>query len=192
MTSIEKRRINNLNYPIIKDIEIDKQILNKVNNRIYEDILCFNEIVQTEDENIEFALTEYEVNLNKNKIISISIEFSQLAGICEITYINTYNYDLSKGKELDIDSIFNENTNYLKKINGEIQEKINEIIKKQDEFYINIDKEQSFYIKEDKIVICFSSYELGDRFQYPIEINIMFKDYKNYLDNYVLSNIYKI
>ena len=72
-----------LNYPIIKLLNKENNFMNFINKRIYEDVLCFKEVVQqilSEDESniLTNLLTEYTVTFNENNIISNCIFCKQI------------------------------------------------------------------------------------------------------------------
>lgn len=208
MLSIKKNAIKEendllnykLNYPIIINKE-HNNIIDNINQDIYQDIQCFKEIIQSEEENITHAIAEYRITLNKNNIISIPIEFSQLIGLYDISYINAYNYDLNLEKEIKLSDLFKSDKKYKEEIKKSIEAKIKSFSEEYEEIYgkkyltniinfITISDEQIFYIEEDKIVICFSSYEMGILFPLLLEFEIYFKDCENYLSKYTLENIY--
>lgn len=196
--------IQNFSYPnlinIYEKTNIDKDVITQINKEIYQDIISFKHLVESDEEIVNYSSTEYKVTLNKELILSICVQFSELAGSQDITYINTYNYDINQNKKLELIDIFNQNTNYLEKISEEVQNKINKIIERMQNIYtelsfeecrefIQIYEDQTFYIRGDRIVICFSSYELGRRFPKKLEVDILFDDYKDYLSDYTLENI---
>ena len=107
-SSIEKKdnlSVYNLNYPIIKS-DNEKNIINHINQRIYEDIIAFKsaieDIAYSKNNSLSCISTDYYITYNNNGIISIPIEFSQLDGLYNISYINSYNYDINLEKEIDI------------------------------------------------------------------------------------------
>ena len=178
--------IFNLNYPYITNTN---KLFKNINNNIYQDIISFKEVVEEELEEILpqgkflcYINTEYEVTLKKDNLLSIYIEFSQLAGLYNINYINTYNYDINLEKEITLEDIFI-NENYENIIYSQIEEYGDEVV---------IYEDQAFYIEEDGIVVCFSSYELNREITEITKIKIYFKDYKEYLSEYTLSKIYVI
>ena len=100
-SSIEKKdnlSVYNLNYPIIKS-DNEKNIINHINQRIYEDIIAFKsaieDIAYSKNNSLSCISTDYYITYNNNGIISIPIEFSQLDGLYNISYINSYNYDIN-------------------------------------------------------------------------------------------------
>lgn len=209
----------NINYPVIK-YEEKNNIIKRINQTIYEDIKAFKDIMHYEIDNSIFkisdyifhAITEYRVAFNQNNIISIPIEFSQLIGLYDITYVNSYNYDISLEKEIKLRDIFKPDVNYINLINDKILEIIentegvyesigdNEIVYSYEndgepiygyDDFLGIDNNQVFYIEEDGIKISFSSYEMSKRCSYFTEFKILFEEYKDYLSEYTINNIYK-
>lgn len=208
----------NINYPVIKHGE--NNIIKHINQAIYEDIKAFKDIMRYEIDNCIFrisdhifhAITEYRVAFNQNNIISIPIEFSQLIGLYDITYVNSYNYDISLGKKIKLRDIFKKDINYIDLINNKILEIIenteevcesiddNEIVYSYEndgeslysyDDFLGIDNNQVFYIEEDGITVSFSSYEMSQRCSYFTEFKILFEEYKDYLSEYTINNIYK-
>lgn len=194
MLCIKENNINDFNYPVILGKSQDLDFISSINNEIYQDILCFKDIV--ENEGIDEAYTEYQVNFNKNEIVSISIESVQLVDSHYITYINTYNYDIGQNKKLRFSDFFNIDPKYIDKFYKDIKRRIciELSLSKGEEFtdFISNMGEENFYINEDKITICFSSYELGLGFIYPLEIDINYVDYRDYLSEYALRNICRL
>lgn len=175
MLKIEKSYIDeeyeNLNciieYPVITNLN-NNSFIEYINKKIHDDILIFKEVSAEEymysSDNITVFI-DFKVHLNKNNIISISIIFSELYNFNKIiNYINTYNFDLKRKRELLIEDIFNKT----------------ELIEN------NID--QKFYITKDYISIVFSSYENKDTFDID-EIKINFKDNESDISNYIKSYI---
>lgn len=175
MVDIKKRYIDiidkNFNciigYPVIENLNNDL-FIEYINKKIYDDILIFKEISMDEyiHSNINIIIfTEFKEHVNQNNIISISIIFSEIYNSKKtINYINTYNFDLKRKRELLIEDIFNKT----------------ELIDK------NID--QKFYITNDYVSIVFSSYENKDTCDID-EIKINFKDNESDISNYIKSYI---
>jgi len=195
----------NLNYPAIKEQECEGNIIQIINQLIYEDIISFKDVSNDECNNsicsannyILNAISEYRITFNKNHIISIPIEFSQLRGLYDITYINSYNYDIALGKCIMLSDIFDNETSYIELINKKLLNEINNDL--NDYRYDYYDDEvdeikfiydcEAFYIEDNGVVICFSSYEVSKDISYFIEIKLLFSDYKNYLSRYTIDNI---
>lgn len=175
MLKIEKSHIDeeceNLNciieYPVITNLN-NNSFIEYINKKIHDDILIFKEVSEEEymyssDNTIIFI--DFKVHFNKNNIISISIIFSELYNFNKIiNYINTYNFDLKRNRELLIEDLFNK----IELIDN------------------NID--QSFYITKDYISIVSSSYE--NKYTCDIdELKIYFKDNENNISNYIKNYV---
>lgn len=194
------------NYPKLINIypknNPHEALINQINEEMLQDVQFFMETVESNRNATSDAYTDYKVALKKGKIISVAIEFCELFNSHNITYINTYNYDISKNKRLVFSDIFKEEVDYLKIIDKEIQNRINSLKNKSKSIElksylesvcekIRINEDQAFYLKSDKLVICFSSYELGILFKKPVEISVTFDDYKDYLSDYAINEIWE-
>ncbi|WP_158534714.1 RsiV family protein [Romboutsia maritimum] len=195
-----------LKYPSLKNEDKKINFIKYINTKIYEDVTSFKDVLQSDfkiyiaPDYITYGITEYLISFNKNKIISIPIEFSQLIGLYDISYINCYNYDLNLEKEIMLVDIFNDkaweidilNRSIKKKLKNTIynNEYISESIKNEEiEKFEGICSDQSFYIEEDGIVICFSSYEIGSENFQTIEVKFTFEECEEYLSAYTINNI---
>ena len=180
-----------LSYPVIKN---KSSFISKINNIIYKDIESFKELVTDTlnkpiIKNFDYkinALSEYKVNLNKNQIISISIDFSQLIGLYDITYVNSYNYDIDLNREIKLKDLFKKAEDYIDIINYFILKEIDEYL--YDKFK-GISDNNTFYITKEYLVICFSSYELDKNYSVALEFKIPIDEIKNYLSDYMINNI---
>lgn len=193
-----------LNYPIVKLLNKENNFMNFINKRIYEDVLCFKEVVQqilSEDESniLTNLLTEYTVTFNENNIISIPIEFNQFIGLYNISYINSYNYDFNLEKEIKLKDIFDKVIDYKKFLTNTIRLQLSgrlEYCEKEieDELInlihsIEIYEDQPFYLESDGLVICFSSYEMGNSITNILEFKIMYEDAIDYFSEYFISEV---
>lgn len=216
MLSIQTSRIEkkdnlsvyNLNYPIIKS-EIKKDIISHINKRILEDIVSFKSAVEdvistlsSKSNHLSCVNTDYVITYNYNNIISIPIEFSQLDGLYNISYINSYNYDINLEKEIDIKDVFNSEIDYMEIIAKKIDNKIKELSRELsiDKYIMVLDylkdiifsDNPTFYISKDGIVICFSSYELDPSISDLSTFKISFKEDRSYLSKYIIEKIIDI
>lgn len=193
-----------LNYPIIKLLNKENNFMNFINKRIYEDVLCFKEVVQqilSEDESniLINLLTEYTVTFNENNIISIPIEFNQFIGLYNISYINSYNYDFNLEKEIKLKDIFDKGIDYKKFLTDTIKLQLSrklECCEKEIEdelinliYSIEIYEDQPFYLDSDGLVICFSSYEMGNSITNILEFKVMYEDAIDYFSDYFISEV---
>lgn len=193
-----------LNYPIIKLLNRENNFINFINKKIYEDVLCFKEVVQqilSEDESniLINLLTEYTVTFNENNIISIPIEFNQFIGLYNISYINSYNYDFNLEKEIKLKDIFDKGIDYKKFLTDTIKLQLSrklECCEKEIEdelinliYSIGIYEDQPFYLESDGLVICFSSYEMGNSITNILEFKVMYEDAIDYFSDYFISEV---
>ena len=193
-----------LNYPIIKLLNRENNFINFINKKIYEDVLCFKEVVQqilSEDESniLINLLTEYTVTFNENNIISIPIEFNQFIGLYNISYINSYNYDFNLEKEIKLKDIFDKGIDYKKFLTDTIKLQLSrklECCEKEIEdelinliYSIEIYEDQPFYLDSDGLVICFSSYEMGNSITNILEFKVMYEDAIDYFSDYFISEV---
>lgn len=204
-SKIEKKdnlSVYNLNYPIIK-LDDEKNIINHINNIIYEDIIAFKnvveDIVDINNNHLSFINTNYYIKYNNNGIISIPIEFTQVDGLYNISYINSYNYDINLEKEINIKDLFKSEIDYMKIINQKIDSKIKELSRNisLDKYIMVLDylkdiiysDDPTFYISKDGIVICFSSYELDSSIEDISTFQISFIEDINYLSKYIIERV---
>lgn len=202
-SSIEKKdnlSLYSLNYPIINS-DNQKNIIKHINNRIYEDIISFKSVVEdiTNNNHLSYISTNYYTMYNNNGIISIPIEFIQLDGLYNISYINSYNYDINLEKEISIKDLFNSDIDYMNIITKKIDDKIKKLSRclSLDKYIILLDylkdiiysDSPTFYISNNNIVICFSSYELDPTIEDISIFEISFKEDINYLSKYIVERI---
>lgn len=171
MVDIKKRYIDIIDknfsciieYPVVENLNNDL-FIEYINKKIHDDILIFKEISMEEyrhSNSSTIIFTEFKENLNKNNIISVSIIFSEIYNSNKIiSYINTYNFDLKRKRELLVEDIFNKTES------------------------IDNNIEQNFYITKDYVSIVFSSYENKDTCDID-ELKIYFKDNENNISNYI-------
>lgn len=195
---------NNLNYPVINKTN---NYINYINTKIQEDVICFKEVIKEilieEKSNIPLNLkSTYKITFNKNNIISIPMEFTQFIEQYNINYINTYNYDFNLEKEIKIKDIFNEILDYKTFLSNLIKIQMTLMLEdssnKQDIneydlinmiFNLEIYEDQAFYLEDDGLVICISSYEMGSGSNNVLEFKIMYEDAIDYFSEYFLREI---
>lgn len=195
---------NDLNYPVINKTN---NYINYINTKIQEDVICFKEVIKEilieEKSNIPLNLkSTYKITFNKNNIISIPMEFTQFIEQYNINYINTYNYDFNLEKEIKIKDIFNEILDYKTFLSNLIKIQMTLMLEdssnKQDIneydlinmiFNLEIYEDQAFYLEDDGLVICLSSYEMGSGSNNVLEFKIMYEDAIDYFSEYFLREI---
>ena len=206
------KKVNNirffLNYPEI-ELQNESEEVGKfasfVNEFIKNDVSIFEEVViSTLKEEFIIGninvISEFQRAFNKNNIISIPVEFSQIIGLTDISHLSSYNYDFNLMEKITLDTLFKEEVDFERVIQNYIMEEIYDILDKY-KGYIGYDiydlMSESIYICEDPVfyfndrnlVICISSFELTSRVCNLIEFSICFKKIKNILSDYAIQNI---
>ena len=112
-----------INFPKIytrnETDESKLSIVDRLNNIIFDDIIIFMEIMEdaygdkSEKGTIINTLTEFNEGFNFYNVISIAMEFSQLIGCFDISYIKTYNYDIDLKREIKLKDLFKSEIDYL-------------------------------------------------------------------------------
>ena len=206
------KKVNNirffLNYPEI-ELQNESEEVGKfasfVNEFIKNDVSIFEEVViSTLKEEFIIGninvISEFQRAFNKNNIISIPVEFSQIIGLTDISHISSYNYDFNLMEKITLDTLFKEEVDFERVIQNYIMEEIYDILDKYKGYigyYIYDLMSESIYICEDPVfyfndrnlVICISSFELTSRVCNLIEFSICFKKIKNILSDYAIQNI---
>lgn len=155
---------------------INNEILNWTNMWIKDTRDVSNEFKP----NIPYELKANYILTNDKKILSFYIDYYQFSGGAHgITTRKTYNIDISSAKKIELKSLFDKGYDYKKFINEEILKQIN---KNPDNYFIGeegfngIKENQSFYIKDNKLIIHFPYYEIAPyafgmpEFEIPYEI----------------------
>lgn len=167
----------NILFPLVQDVK-DKQVEEKINQIIREDILNFKNQLQTESEeylqsarNEEWeirkyvAFVDYIIHYQKDDLLSLSITYySYTAGAHGYTLERAYNYNLVNGEEILLKDILKEKKDYIDIINQEIKRQIE--LNPQEYFsefsvFQSISEEQPFYLIEDGMVVYFDLYEIA-------------------------------
>lgn len=198
-----------INFPKIytrnETDESKLSIVDRLNNIIFDDIIIFMEIMEdaygdkSEKGTIINTLTEFNEGFNFYNVISIAMEFSQLIGCFDISYIKTYNYDIDLKREIKLKDLFKSEIDYLgilRKLTEEqikiilnenplVDDDLHEIILKN----IFIDCESVFYFTEGYLILPFSSFEMDVDIMNLIEVKIAFNKLYPYLNKYAIKKI---
>lgn len=187
---------------------IKNEMIESVNQIIFEDIMTFMDVVEdTYNGNSEEythinSITEFQVGYLSNDIISLAIEFSQLAGFYDISYLKGYNFDFSLKKNISLKHLFKENVDYIKILKkyiliqakiliSELQKYNEDNLYKIVEENICLDEENIFYFTQEYLILPFSSCEIDKEVLNLIEFKIPFNKIYNYLSDYAIKNIVK-
>jgi len=164
-------------FPLVQGMQ-DKQVEEKINQIIQEDILNFKNRLQAESEEYlqsarsegwelrkYTATTYYIVHYQKDDLLSLSIfYYSYTLGAHGHTLQRAYNFNLENGKEILLGDILKEKKDDVGMINQEIKRQM--ALNPQEYFskwsvFQSISEEQPFYLIEDGIVIYFGLYEIA-------------------------------
>lgn len=199
-----------INFPkLYNDKDFIKDEMSELINKIiFEDIAMFLEIVEDSYSNIVEnnmlinTLTEFDIGFQSKDIISIAIEYTQLSGILDISYLKGYNYDFNLKKEIKLKDLFKEEVSFEEILKEYISEQIIKIIGEintqeeygLDESIVNniyIDENSIFYFNSEYLILSFSSCELSQNIMNLVEFKIPFNRIYSYLNEYAIKNIVK-
>lgn len=182
------------------------EMVESINQLIFEDIMAFMDVVKdsydiSSKEYIHInSLTEFQVGYVSRDIISLAIEFSQLEGFYDISYLKGYNYDFKLKKEITLNDLFKESVDYIKILKKYIiiqvkaffmefqsygEERLNNI----SEDNICLDDENTFYFTPEYLILPFSACEIDKDILNLLEFKIPFNKIYNYLNEYAIKNI---
>lgn len=184
------------------------EMIESVNRTIFEDIITF---MDTMEDNYHIRslnytnlsnLTEFQIGYNSKDLISLSLEFSQLNGFYDISYLKGYNYDFKLRKEILLKDLFKENIDYIKILKKYILVEFKKLIIEFEDYMSNlstnicedsifINEENIFYFTDEYLILPFSSCEIDKEFLNLIEFKIPFNKIYNYLSDYVIENVVK-
>lgn len=187
---------------------VKNEMIESINQVIFEDIITFMDVVgnsyNVSQNNYTYisSLTEFQIGYDSKNIISLSIEFSQLDGFYDISYLKGYNYDLKLKKEIYLKDLFKEDLDYLKILKKyiliqykilttEIQEYLENLPNYICEDNVCLDEENNFYFTNEYLILPFSSCEIDEELLNLIEFKIPFNKIYNYLSEYAIRNIVK-
>ena len=164
-------------FPLVQGIK-DKQVEEKINQTIQEDVFNFKEMLQTESEKYlqgakeegweirkYIATIYYIAHYQKEDLLSLSVfYYSYTLGAHGHTLQRAYNFNLLNGEESLLSDILKEKKNYVDIINQKIKKQIE--LNPQEYFrdwsvFQSISEEQPFYLIEDGIVVYFGLYEIA-------------------------------
>lgn len=178
-----KNTIYNINKEIetyinsfIKDIKAQsEEYAKEYNNELSKDSIKY----QYE------SYSNYNVSYNKNNLLSIPITtYDFTGGAHGMTYLKSFNYDLSTGDILTLKDMFKDNVDYKKIVDDYINSEIN----KNAQMYFNskdgfngINDNQEFYIDDNGIVVYFQVYDIAPYYVGIPMFNISKTEFGKYL-----------
>ena len=134
--------------------------------------------------------------------MSLAIEFSQLAGFYDISYLKGYNYDFKLKKEITLKDFFKENVDYVKVLKKYIIIQVKTLLMEFEgyvEDYLHcvcedsicLDEESIFYFTHEYLILPFLSCEIHEDILNLLEFKIPFNKIYHYLSEYAIKNIVK-
>ncbi|PFW74258.1 hypothetical protein COL23_18040 [Priestia aryabhattai] len=177
ITVIKKSLANNISYPQASGLfnkPFEASFNRKFLNLAKETQQANKELKEQEKEDREngwspgpyYQNMKYSVPYNQDNILSISITYDEYSGGAHgNAWIDTYNYDLLKAKQLSLKDVI-KNQTQLGKVNKYIRDQMIVRNKKgagfevKDFKSVNLTQDQ-FYYTSDGIVIIFGEYEYG-------------------------------
>lgn len=204
--NIDKKLVVKINYPSIEnstDCNSYEEINKSLNDYCYnfkDNINAFIDEFKTDSNEYAMDLVydvSYDIQLQNSRYVSISYEmYTYLGGPHPDIQQFSKTYDLSNGEELTLDKIFSiKKDDYRKLLVDYVMDQSKERFKDDESVYESLDKNMlmenirpdSFYIKDNNLVIYYYSYDflcyaLGNQeFSIPIEkisdkMNIGFTD----------------
>ena len=187
---------------------VKNEMIESINQVIFEDITSFMNVVEdshniSDVEHINVnCITEFQVGYVSKNIMSLAIEFSQLAELYDISYLKAYNYDFKLKKDIDLKDFFKENVDYIKILKKNIMIQAKTLFMEFEgyaeydlhhvcEDSICLDKENIFYFTREYLILSFSSCEINEDILNLVEFKIPFSKIYHYLSEYAIKNIVK-
>ena len=199
----------NIKYPYLKikedyKNEKNKNLIGNINKEIEAYINHFiqdiksqsdeyskeynEELSKSKEDYIKYqyeAYSDYKVTYNKNNILSIPITtYNFTGGAHGMTYLKSFNYDLSTGDKLSLKDMFKGSVDYKKIVNDYITLEINknkEIYFTDKDGFNGISDNQEFYIDNNGIVVYFQLYDIAPYYVGIPRFNLSNKEFKKYL-----------
>ncbi|MBM7871565.1 hypothetical protein JOC70_003065 [Clostridium pascui] len=168
----------NIKIPVVDGIQ-DKSIQKKINDMLEEEITAFkldleetSQLALKDSKENEWAMlpyaafVDYKVHATQNNLLSISVIYYQYTGGAHgSTLQNNFNIDLDTGNEATLKDFFYEGENYKEIISKEIKKQMASKEAGYFEDALNtvnfISNTQSFYVKDNNIVVCYGHYEIA-------------------------------
>lgn len=136
----------------------DEKIAEKINKRILELVLQFIKAESLYLNNTDFIYGDYKITLNKNNLLSLTIEFCSYrdGNNMSFTTQKSLTIDTATGLVYNLKDLFAEGSDYDNKINTIILESIRDNSIPIIEEFGNMNKYRNFYITNDYLVIYYN------------------------------------
>ena len=198
-TSVEEERVENvyeweINRPQIEVVDnndiselINKEVSKGIDGYV-EKMKFIKDVKEGEERKSPYKFTiKSEVLTNKDGVFSIKLNRNYYYGVEHIYYRSDfYNFDLLKGKEIELKDLFKEDVDSLELIYNIIFEQIkdNEKVTTNLQKYYEYKIEPNFFIRDGKIYIYFGLYTLGPYEDGEHEFKISMEDVEGKLSEF--------
>lgn len=187
---------------------IKNEMIESINQVILDDIFNFMDVVDesyalsSNDYICINSITEFQIGYVSKNIVSLAIEFSQLEGFYDISYIKGYNYDFRLKREIYLKDLFKKNVDFIQilkryvlsevnKFFGDFQQSNYDDLDCMLEREICLDEENIFYFTHEYLILPFSSCQIHEELLNLLEFKIPFNKIYSYLSEYAIKNIVK-
>ena len=187
---------------------IKNEMIESINPVILDDIFNFMDVVDesyalsSNDYICINSITEFQIGYVSKNIVSLAIEFSQLEGFYDISYIKGYNYDFRLKREIYLKDLFKKNVDFIQilkryvlsevnKFFGDFQQSNYDDLDCMLEREICLDEENIFYFTNEYLILPFSSCQIHEELLNLLEFKIPFNKIYSYLSEYAIKNIVK-
>lgn len=187
---------------------IKNEMIESINQVILDDIFNFMDVVDesyalsSNDYICINSITEFQIGYVSKNIVSLAIEFSQLEGFYDISYIKGYNYDFRLKREIYLKDLFKKNVDFIQilkryvlsevnKFFGDFQQSNYDNLDCMLEKEICLDEENIFYFTHEYLILPFSSCQIHEELLNLLEFKIPFNKIYSYLSEYAIKNIVK-
>lgn len=167
--------------------QINKEILDKAMQTKSELEINYKEYAANAEE-FNFPVHPFELYVThevytSGSILSLVVETYQYSGGAHgMAWRDYYNLDTQNGRQLSLQDLFKDDSDYVSILNGEIEKQIADQLNSGQGMYFegdmgfqSISENHPFYLKDNHIVICFGQYEIAPyaagmpEFQLPLD-----------------------
>lgn len=113
------------------------------------------------DSNLVEMIGNFEIKTNERGILSLSLLiYSFTGGAHGLTIIKSLTFDITTGKQYELEDLFKLNSEYVSKLSSIIQKKIIEWETPLLDEFKSIRSDQDFYLADHSLVVYFQLYEI--------------------------------
>ncbi|MFX3673794.1 MAG: DUF3298 domain-containing protein [Paenisporosarcina sp.] len=147
-------------YPFIKGLA-NRQAEIMINNSIVSTLNSILIELGYHDPNLLEMVGHFEIKTNERGILSLSLlVYSFTGGAHGLTIIKSLTFNITTGKQYELEDLFKSDSDYVKKVSANIQMKIIEWETPLLDEFTHIRSDQDFYLADHSLVIYFQLYEI--------------------------------